>query len=165
MGLIVAIAVYRVTDSAPALELSRTGVAALAEIGTAAMLVQLYRNGADAVIQTARWVVAAAIEHAVLVLLLSLFAILFGTHATRMGGGDGTIRAGPRARAVGGPQYVGLRALCGVSSTFEAPPVYPGLFVEAPPVYPELFDSSVGAMMVFPFAASHPPCTDLLTEA
>ena len=57
---------------------------------------------------------------------------------------------------------------------FEAPPVYPelfveawypGLLVEATPVYPVLFDSSVGARMVFPSAASHPPSTDLLTEA
>ena len=114
----VAIAMYRVTDGVPALKLSCTEVAALAGIGTAATLVQLYRNGADAVIQTARWVVAAAIEHAVLVLLLSLFAILVGTHATRMGGGDGTIRARSRACAVGGPQNVGLRAACGGNPNF-----------------------------------------------
>ena len=104
VGLIVAIVAYMLTDGALALKLSRTGVAALAGIGTAVTLVQLYRNGTDAVTQTARWLITAAIEHA-LVLSLALCVILVGTHATLLGGRDGgdAICAGPQAHAVGGP--------------------------------------------------------------
>ena len=95
----------------------------------------LYRNGADAVIQTALWLIAAAIEHA-LVLSLALCVILVGTHATLLGGrdGDGAIRAGPQEHAVGGPQCVGLHSARSGIPTFETPPAYP-----------RLFDSPVGA--------------------
>ena len=128
LGCIAAVAVYIVAHGVPALKLSRTGVAALAGAGTAATKIHLYRNGADAVIQTARWLIAAAIKHALLVLFHALFVILVATHATLLGGMDKMALSVAEAHTVRGPQCVGLHSARGGSPTFEAPPVYPRLF-------------------------------------